>query len=84
MTIQTPESGVDTGLPDTFMQSLENLSNDALKVTYLMDMVRDIHDTRQLRTMVDLCADLARSLSIKADEVVHLAMKSESSQEGTN
>ena len=83
MTIQTPESGVDTGLPDTFMQSLENLSNDALRVTYLMDMVREIHDTKQLRTMFDLCADLARDLANKADEVVHLAMKAGNSQAGT-
>ena len=83
MTLQTPETGADTGLPDTFMQSLENLSNDALKVTYLMDIVRDIHDNKELRTMVDLCADLARSLASKANEVVHLAMKAENSQAGT-
>lgn len=80
MTLQIPESGADTGFPDTLMQSLENLSNDALKVTYLMDMVREIHDNKELRTMVDLCADLARSLSIKADEVVHLAMKAANPQ----
>ena len=83
MTLQTPESGADTGLYDTFMQSLENLSNDALKVTYLMDMVREIHDTKQLHTMVDLCADLARSLANKANEVVHLAIRAENSKAGT-
>ena len=83
MTLQTAESGADTGLPDTFMQSLENLSNDALRVTYFMDMVREIHDNKELRTMVDPCADLARSLSNKADEVVHLAMKAGNSQAGT-
>lgn len=81
MTLQTPESGAATGMPKHLMQSLESLSNDALKLTYLINMVREIQDDeKQLRTMFDLCADLAESLSHKADELVHEAMGADNLQ----
>ena len=82
MTLQTPESGADIGLTPTFIQTLENLSNDAQTLSYLVHLVREIHDNRELRTMIELCANLAGSLSVNANEVVNRAMQADNLQTG--
>ena len=75
MTLQTPESGADTGLPDTFTNALETLSNDAQILSCLLDMVREIQIVKEFRLMVDLCATLAGTLSENADKVTRQAMQ---------
>ena len=82
MTLQTPDSGANTGLSPKLIQTLENLSNEARTLSYLVHLVRDIDDNMELRTMIDLCANLAERLSVNANEVVNRAMQADNLQTG--